>query len=113
MTFTTTAEAIASSADNPCARHNREVFNILLTLATTGPEEVWNNDQIQELLSRDPLKDSYDVELEQALLQAMTDAREIQLATGNAALLVDTLSALATAWRNLNLGPLSDIRDDE
>ncbi|KAG9042331.1 hypothetical protein FS837_011011 [Tulasnella sp. UAMH 9824] len=93
--------------ENPYQRHNRGVRNVLHTLVTTGPTEIRTRGDLHYLLSRPFRTDSCDSELEEALCETMTDARDIQDVTGDTTTLFETFSAIAIAWENLGLGPFT------
>lgn len=68
---------IQSATNHMYERQTQEICNILHTLVATGPTEIQKREELHELLSRPPRTDSYDVQLEEALWQAVSDSRDI------------------------------------
>ncbi|KAG8896461.1 hypothetical protein FRC01_011795, partial [Tulasnella sp. 417] len=103
------SRTLQSPVDFTCLRHNRELHNVLHALVTTGPTAVRQRSALHTLLRRPILTDDYDVILEEALWLTMIDARKICRNAGDKSMLIKTFAAVASAWKNLELGPLPNI----
>ncbi|KAG8898547.1 hypothetical protein FRC01_010867, partial [Tulasnella sp. 417] len=108
-----TTEDIQSAYEQLYRSYHQEIHHILQTLVHTGPTEIREREELHQILSRPLRTDFYDVELEEALRQAVFDARDIALATGDETTLAETYAAIVTARQNLGLGPLPDILEDQ
>lgn len=84
-----------------CERHNQEVYGLLHMLVTLGPAEIQARQDLQDLLNRPPHIYGFDVQLEGALRQFISELRRIAFATGDDTMLAAMRAAIVTAKQTL------------